>query len=240
MKLTTPATGAAAGAIALAIILSGCSGTTYGTGVSPGRQTVKDITGLVNLGAKKDENPIEYTPRPAIVTPPSADTLPKPGEGTAVANWPDDPDEAEKRRKAALSGPNKKSEQELLAEYGELLPQSKPVGLTSSKDPNSAEVQMRQMREVRDEAEQLFAKAKSGRAGAVDADGNPVRTTLTEPPAEYRLPDAAAPEEFAAAKDEKWWQVFRRKGKKTSTPEPAETPEATEAAAPAEPAPAEG
>ncbi|MCP4306918.1 MAG: hypothetical protein GY788_18975, partial [bacterium] len=85
--------------------------------------------------------------------------------------------------------------------------------------------------------------AKSSRAGAVDANGNPVRTTLTEPPAEYRVPDPTAPEEFTAAKDEKWWQVFKRNGrssKSTATPTPTEATVPADAAAPTDGAAGDG
>ena len=39
------------------------SGTTYGTGVNPGTQTVKDLTGMLTLGAGKDNVPIAYEAR---------------------------------------------------------------------------------------------------------------------------------------------------------------------------------
>ncbi|WP_421722777.1 hypothetical protein [Bauldia sp.] len=232
-----PKNGAAAGVLVMAIVLGGC--TTYGTGVTPGKQTVKDITGLVSLGASNRSDPIEYSPRPGIVAPPSADTLPKPGETATAANWPNDPDEAEKQRLANRPAKSAETQEDVLRDPGFRLP-SKPVTVRrSSKDPNSAEEQWRQMQGAKDEAEKLFARAKSGRAGAVDAEGNPVRTRLDEPPANYRVPDPTAPEEFAAAEDEKWWQFFRKKKPAQPaepTPEAGETAEAEdpEAAAPAD------
>src|SRR5690606_553030 len=83
----------AASVALLSLSLGGCiSATTYGTGVSPGQQTIEDITGLVSFAGKKKPQ-IEYEPRPPIVAPPGK-ALPPPGESAAatVANWPVDPD----------------------------------------------------------------------------------------------------------------------------------------------------
>jgi hypothetical protein len=68
------------------------------------------------------------------------------------------------------------------------------------------------------EQQTLFAKAKGGAAGQVDAEGNPVRTALTEPPADYRIPDPSAPEEFEAT-SKRGLTLFK---KKPSTPSPSE------------------
>ena len=202
---------------AMAVAIGGC--TTYGTGVTPGRQTVNDLTGVVSLGSGKKES-IEYAQRPPIVTPPSTDVLPKPGETQQVANWPNDPDVAEKARKAAAGPKRQETLEENLADPGFRVP-SRNTGerVTEADDPNSAENQIFGMQRQKDEIREIRAKAKAGAAGQVDAEGNPIRTTLTEPPAEYRIPDPSAPEEFTAAKDEKWWQVFR-KGKPASKPTP--------------------
>ena len=145
-----------------------------------------------------------------------------PARQVAATDWPNDPDEARKAQIAA-AGSKQQTQAEILADPGFRLPKSnQPAYQASTVDPNSAEVQMREMKEQKGEAAKLFAKANSSAAGEVDANGNPVRTTLTEPPAEYRVPDPSAPEEFTAAKDEKWWQIFKHKGT-TATPaaEPA-------------------
>lgn len=206
------------GIVLSAAIVAGCAGTTYGTGVNPGRQTIEDLTGVVSLGKKDTDEPIQYVARPAIVAPPKNAALPKPGDATNAANWPKDPDEAERQRQLAAAGRSGgNTQEEILADPGFRLPKA-----TSSKrvynneDPHSAENEMRQVKAERAEAEVIFAKNKKSAAGKVDANGNPVRTTLTEPPATYRVPDPDAQEEFVAAKDEKWWQVFK-KGKSSRT-----------------------
>lgn len=225
MTLLAPDRWKPAGFALIALALGACSGTTYGTGVSPGRQTVNDITGLVSLGSGGNKEPIEYAPRAAIVVPPPNAALPKPGEGEVAGDWPVDPDEARKAKLAA-AGSKQQTDEEILSDPGFRLPKSNSVDYQDhSKDPNSAEIQMRQMKEQRGEAEKLFAKANGASGGDVDANGNPVRTTLSEPPAEYRVPDPSAPEEFTAARDEKWWQIFKKKGapaSATATPPPSE------------------
>ena len=46
----------------------------------------------------------------------------------------------------------------------------------------------------------LFADMKLAKSGSVDANGNPVRRYLTEPPADYRVPDPEAPTEITEKK----------------------------------------
>lgn len=207
------------GLVLLAVVVGGCSGTTYGTGVPAGRQTVSDLTGIVTLGKGKDKEEIEYAPRAGIVAPPTTTAaLPKPGEGTPADNWPVDPsgttEKAKKSRFAIAderaSGP---TDSEILSDPGIRLPSNnRNARVYNNDDPDSAENQMRQMQSVKKDQKAIFAKAKASRNGAVDAEGNPVRTTLTEPPATYRIPDPDSQDEFFAAKDEKWWQ-FRKKKK---------------------------
>jgi hypothetical protein len=47
----------------------------------------------------------------------------------------------------------------------------------------------------RQDAKKIFAAAKASSA-PLDENGNPIRTSLTQPPAEYRVPDPEAPDEF--------------------------------------------
>src|SRR6478609_955395 len=79
---------------ALAVTLAACSQTTYGTGTSAGLQTITDIAKAASFGDKRD--PIDFTPRPPIVAPPTTASLPPPGSAptdtTVAANWPKDPE----------------------------------------------------------------------------------------------------------------------------------------------------
>jgi len=217
MRLITPDKWRPLGVVALAVLLGGCIGNTYGTGVSPGQQTLSDLTGMVSLRSK-DKQPISYAPRPPIVAPPTTAELPKPGSAATPADWPQDPDQLAEQKKLAEA--NQRAHDptvaEVTADPGFRLPKSSESTIRyHNEDPNSATNQIFQMQQAKGEAKELLAKAKSGAAGEVDANGNPIRTTLTEPPAEYRIPDPSSQDEFTAAENEKWWQVFRRRGATT-------------------------
>ena len=230
MRLLGPDKWKLAGSVLLAGLLGACSQTTYGTGVGAGAQTVKDLTGLVSFGSK-DSEPIDYEPRPGIVAPPPNASLPKPGQATTPANWPKDPNANAPPKEKVYASDRNGTKEDVLLDPGFKLPKADRIVYDDhSKDKNSAEVLMREMKEQKADAKTLFAKKNAAAGGAVDADGNPVRTTLTEPPAEYRVPDPDAPEEFIAAKNEKWWQVFKRKPTAAATPVESTTPAADEAA----------
>lgn len=188
-------------------------GNTYGTGVPAGRQTLDDLTGLVSLSSKKKN--IDYEPRAPVVVPPSTADLPKPGsDAVSTANWPKDPDQTAQDAKTAAANQryHKPTVAEVTADPGFRLPQSSdPTIRYHNDDPNSATNQIFQMQQAKGDAKEVFAKAKSGAAGAVDANGNPIRTTLTEPPPSYRVPDPTAPDAFKSAENEKWWMFFRRR-----------------------------
>lgn len=197
-----------------ALILGGC--TTYGTGTSPAKQTVEDLAGMVSLSGPKQES-ISYAPRPKVVTPPPGAALPEPGSGTAAvsdANWPRDPDELRKQQKAlAANTPRVDEFIEAKSDPGFRLPSATPSATPRLIENNKNDNPFNQPGSVNKdkEAAKLYAAAKSGAAGKVDENGNPVRTTLTEPPSEYRAPDPTAPDTFTASTKtatKKWWWPF--------------------------------
>ena len=195
------------GAVGLAVFLGGC--TTYGTGVTPAAQTMKDITGLVAFGAS-DKPQIDYQARPPIVAPPPGAPLPKPGQSTAAsdANWPRDPDvvAAQQRLAADTAKPNPSGLPED-PNFKVAMPTSgiSPVEAHGNVDPSAEIFQNQAQRQAQ---MKLFASAKSGNA-AVDANGNPVRTTLVDPPSEYRVPDPNAPDTMdVKPKAKHWWWPF--------------------------------
>jgi hypothetical protein len=197
--------------VAAAVGLGAC-GTTYGTGVNPGTQTIKDLTGMLSLGGSKESAPIAYAARPPIVTPPDTTQLPEPGSGATVENWPVDPDVV--RREQAFANTNKRTDTgSALVDPGFRLPKSQVVPI----EDESLDDQLLSLTGKKKEQQKLFATAKGGSAGQVDANGNPVRTTLTEPPPVYRIPDPSAPETFEEASDRK----FGLFTKKRSTPAPS-------------------
>lgn len=178
-KLVPPA-----GALIL-LGLAGCSGTTYGTGISPEEQTIKDVMSLASLG-EEEKPPIDYRPRGGIVAPPSTN-LPPPGTSdpkttASVAedpNWPKDPDEAKR----------KKAEAQAQANANNPIPNFILPKGTTSYDVATAE----STDQTRAEGKQAWDALHKGKSGSTDANGNPVRKYLTEPPVDYREPDPNEP-----------------------------------------------
>lgn len=188
--------GLVAAAAAAAGLLSGCSPmTTYGTGVTPGTQTMRDIAGVVSLkGINGNSQQIDYEPRAGIVTPPN-NALPPPGDNPTqnAANWPTDPEKL--RRQVQQQADAARAEGNLNA---------------TTYDPG-IRVASRQREEedaltgtIGDNLRRAQAAGnvgptgtpkKSGRGGSVDESGTPVRKYLVEPPTVYREPSPDSPVE---------------------------------------------
>ncbi len=204
MKLSAAARPLALAALfAAPVLLAGCSGVTYGTGTRTEMQTINDVTSMISFGGGEKAE-IDTTPRGGIVVPPptAKAALPAPVDTTTTASidpadWPNDPDVAAKKRKADQDS--------------ETLPQAgvgaKDPGFRFSKDywdkqkqaapPNNNNVPESVLTLQRFQNatidKKALAQAKSERGGSLDENGNPTRRFLTEPPAEYRTPDASAP-----------------------------------------------
>jgi len=169
-----------AGALVLAA-LAGCSGTTYGTGVSPEAQTLTDVMSIASLGGD-DKPPIDYKPRGGIVVPPSK-SLPVPGTAQVASaadpNWPKDPDVARR----------KKRENDAVAPNSEGAPNLKlaPGQTTFSRQQDDYSEARRA------EGKKAWDAVHAGKSGSYDANGNPTRKYLTEPPVAYRAADPNAP-----------------------------------------------
>jgi hypothetical protein len=191
--------------VGAALAISACSGTTYGTGRSPGMQTIEDLAGIAAISGQKKE-PIDYTPRPKVVLPPSVAELPPPGSGAAARdpNWPVDPEE---KRAKILADADARDAAGVAAPKGLVPIMGKPkdgevnqtlLGYDPSKDamPKPGEEAG---------ARKLFAEAKGI---AVDENGQPVRRYLSDPPSDYRMPDPTAPvviSDKPKKKKFKWW-----------------------------------
>ena len=196
MKFTQPHIWRSGVVCGLALALCAC-GTTYGTGVNPGAQTVKDLTGMFSLGGGGKGEAIAYEARPGIVAPPANAALPPPGSGETVQNWPTDPDVVAREQK--LANAKKPAETgSTIVDPGFRLPKQKVEVVNEDSQTQDDEL-LALTGGNKKEQMTLFSKAKGGAAGQVDANGNPVRTALTEPPADYRIPDPSAPEEFEEA-----------------------------------------
>jgi hypothetical protein len=216
---------------AFALALGACSETTYGTGTSPGAQTLQDIAGIADMGGQAQQ-PIKYKPRPGIVAPPPGAPLPPPGsdQASVAANWPKDPDAEAKRFKEEVAAREK-----FCAEFNNKnLPECRDPGFrvppseqaTASREPSPTLLNMNvdaaeaaHSTPAQDEqAKKLFADARG--TIAVDANGKPVRRYLTDPPSDYRVPDPNAPVVIDAtkAKKKKWRWPWETDTTDTATP----------------------
>ena len=199
-----------AGAVAIVagLALAGCTtGNTYGTGKSPAMQTLEDLAGIAALSSAKRE-PIDYTPRPKIVAPPTVAELPAPGAGNTAllaSNWPNDPDQVRAQIRADTAAREASgAPAPALRIPGAGVPKPGEINkMLLNIDPS---VEATPTPEEQAGAKKLFADA---RGVAVDENGNPIRRYLSDPPSEYRLPDPTAPVEIIdkpkAKKKFKWW-----------------------------------
>lgn len=192
----------------LAVLLAGCASSTDGF-VAEGSDKDETVEqGLIkgameSMGAiDPHEKPIETKPRAPLVVPP-ARTLPPPRDANAAPspNFPRNPEDvAEEQRKAAsgseLGKDGRIMTPEQLSKYA--IP---GAGRTDRSDPNPGR---------RLTPDELNGQGKV-QAEAVKRAANPTgRTSLTEPPDQYRKPSpnapVAAPEEKSSWKPS-WWPI---------------------------------
>lgn len=179
----------------LALALAGCSGTTYGTGVSPEEQTLTDVMSIASLHGD-DRPPIQYKPRGGVVLPPN-NNLPPPMQTASTANdpnWPKDPDEMRRRKKEA----------DALAPADQKAPDMRLAPGQTSFDHTGAAPTEQQKAEGRKAWDALH----KGKAGSYDANGNPTRKYLTEPPVVYRAGDPNAPMDEPPKPTKKKWKIW--------------------------------
>jgi hypothetical protein len=195
---------------ALALALAACSQTTYGTGTSAGLQTITDIAKAASLGDKKD--PIDFTPRPPVVAPPTTASLPPPGSGptttSVAADWPKDPEVQAATVKAQIAQAQASGRPITIKQPPKSPPSQEVTGSIDINSPDNFKTTPAQEAEVK----RLLALSNSGSA---DANGNPVRQYLTDPPAGYLAGDPNAPPPTTPEKKPtraiKWpWQWFSR------------------------------
>jgi hypothetical protein len=194
------------GVLGIALVLSACNRTTYGTGVGTGRQTIDDISNMFALGGKKREA-IDYTPRAGVVKPPTTASLPKPGSAPVEdsGDWPKDPDEADRARKAAALAAADKRDPVTAAGYNQGYDLPKVARKKADPKEKDSAAELAEYESLRKNAKKIFSSATELPR---DENGKVIRQTLTEPPSDYRDPDPTAPQEFGGKKKKKkkWWQ----------------------------------
>ncbi|MGB7286510.1 MAG: hypothetical protein WBC71_06225 [Salaquimonas sp.] len=200
-------------------VLSGCiGGTTYGTGVTQEAQTVQDLSNILSLKRKKNNN-IDYSSRPDLVVPEQRQLVePVDKQDTAQdPNWPETPEQRVARIRAEAEEANGGSltEQIRFANQEKDFRSTQPKGRLKaaplgqgvpniSCDPDGIIMRRCTSNEI-SKAVRAVRKKESGVSdGTVTA-----RRYLTEPPVEYRTPASTAvsgdagytEEELAAIKE---------------------------------------
>lgn len=82
------------------LAIAGCFGPTYGTGVTATDQLMDDLGNAISLRARNEQAPINYNPRPDLVSPTDTTNLPPPQENIVTASgelWPESPEERRAR-----------------------------------------------------------------------------------------------------------------------------------------------
>jgi len=155
------------------------------------------------LGLRKDGEGIEYRERSPLVLPPSRDLPPPQTAATdkKPASWPKDPDIEREREKKAIaakirSNPNPEEIRPLT--QSQMAPAGGATGTTSrASQPSTANNRTNDPVNPMSPAELgskgIFSALRGNSEEYSTFAGEPVRTTLTEPPAGYRTPSPAQP-----------------------------------------------
>ena len=180
------------GLLTTSALLSGCvGGTTYGTGVSHEQQTLESISNLFALSNKDDRKKIDYSARPDLVQPANKEVLPAPVEvetSTSDPAWPETPEERIARIRGEAIKPDERSG-EIPVE--ELLRKKDGIGIDRRQVKTGQELDRdghEMIEEIGSDKDKRHKAAKKKLAYSVGAQ----RKYLTEPPNEYRIPEATA------------------------------------------------
>ncbi len=178
-----------ASALCAAALLSGCmSSPTYGTGKSANQQLLEDLTGVISTDALTGANrqaEIAYKQRPELVRPASLEVLPEPQQELVSADnpaWPEAPEARRARLRAEATENRDNPGYRSPITGGVSSAPTTVVGHTFGNGVAHAdEVNTREQR-----AEFLRRKREVNQ-------GSPTtRKYLSEPPLEYRVPNATA------------------------------------------------
>lgn len=173
-------------AVSAALVFSGCvSSPTYGTGTTASSQLMEDLSSSFSFKPKQGAT-IAYQPRPDVLKDGAAKGLPAPQENvTKTAGvWPESPEQ--KRARLRQEATDAQGDPTFVPTI-----QNDSTGLAtavrSSGNPNDE----RDARKHVVDGADLSARVKAGRV--TNATGSPTkRTTLSEPPLDYRQPATTA------------------------------------------------
>lgn len=205
-------------------LLAGCSGNTYGTGVSSEQQLVKDVTSIVQLGRSEKKQPINYASRPELLKAPQVAQLPPPAEtvqSTDAGYFPEDPEARRKRLQAELAEAEANGvlpanmSAEVQALRAESLARKKALGITDSPRRNAAvnsdgDCFICDYYERTNRDKERVAQRTAERQQTTVAK----RKWLTEPPDTYRVPATTAEAGVVGDEELSDAQIARRGQKK--------------------------
>ena len=178
-------------------LLAGCSGNTYGTGVSSEQQLVDDISNMITLDMMKEKKRINYESRPNLVKPPEVAQLPTPAEKvqSESAYFPEDPEVKRLRLREELAEAESNGRTiDLSPEIQQLraasLSRSK-AEINRQKHHNDEDTYVCipcQMEESKKQDQAIKERRTKERLQAASKR----RRYLTEPPSEYQAPAETA------------------------------------------------
>lgn len=178
-----------ASALCAAALLSGCmSSPTYGTGKTANRQLLEDLTGVLSTDALTGANrqaEIAYKPRPELVRPASLEVLPEPQRDLASADnsaWPEAP-EARRARLRAEATENRDDPNYRPSIISGV--SSTPTTVRGHEFGNG--VAHNDQVNTREQRAELLRRKREANQGSPTT-----RKYLSEPPLEYRVPNATA------------------------------------------------
>jgi hypothetical protein len=156
------------------LAVSGCMGSpTYGTDKTANAQLFEDLSGAFSLGmpGSKEQNRINYKPRPDLVKPETTAVLPPPQDdvtASTASGWPESPEQrlARIRQEATENRDNPAYRSPVVNDVVAVVPEEM-----------TADQQRAEFRRLRRET--------SGSSSS--------RRFLSEPPLDYRVPAATAP-----------------------------------------------
>ena len=178
-------------------LLAGCSGNTYGTGVTAEKQLVDDIGNMITLDMAREKKKIAYDSRPNLVKPPEVAQLPAPAEKVQAesAYFPEDPEIKRQRLLADLEEARASGRS---VELSPELQQLRQASLTRSKvdinrkklnnDEDSYECIPCEVEARKEEDKKILERRTKERLQAATKR----RRYLTEPPSEYQAPAETA------------------------------------------------
>jgi hypothetical protein len=158
-------------AVLTATLLAGCTAApTYGTGKRADVQLFEDVSNIMSITPKEKEA-IDYSPRPGIVAPPTAASLPAPQQRIAAVDgtWPESPEERRKRLRDEATANR-----------------SNPLYKSPIVNTGLGQVQDREL--TPEEQRQRFRELRAIQQGAYEG-----RRYLSDPPSAYKEPVATAP-----------------------------------------------